>query len=65
MPLKKNLCRGCLSYWCDADVDADADTSKQYINPTLGGGSKNPKIQPHFAVIKMTLITATGISDIV
>ena len=25
MPPKKNLRRGCLSNWCDADADADAD----------------------------------------
>ena len=24
MPAKKNLSRGCLSNWCDADTDADA-----------------------------------------
>ena len=25
IPPKKNLSRGCLSNWCDADTDADAE----------------------------------------
>ena len=36
MPPKKNLSRGCLSNWCDAD--ADADISKTICRPPPYGG---------------------------
>ena len=34
-PKKKNVSRGCLSNWCDADADedADADSSKTICRP--------------------------------
>ena len=48
MPPKKNLSRGCLGNWCDADVDADvdadadanadADSSKTICRPPPYGG---------------------------
>ena len=40
MPPKKNLSRGCLSNWCDADADADADAdiSKTICRPPPYGG---------------------------
>ena len=42
MPPKKNLSRGCLSNWCDADADedadADADSSKTICRPPPYGG---------------------------
>ena len=42
MPPKKNLRRGCLSNWCDADADedadADADSSKTICRPPPYGG---------------------------
>ena len=34
MPPKKNLSRGCLSNWCDAD----AEISKRICRPYGGGG---------------------------
>ena len=33
MPPKKNLSRGSLSNWCDADADEDADSSKTICRP--------------------------------
>ena len=46
MPLKKkNLSRGCLSNWCDADTDANddadanADSSKTICRPPPYGGT--------------------------
>ena len=35
MPPKKNLSKGCLSNWCnaDADEDADANSSKTICRP--------------------------------
>ena len=47
MPPKKNLSRGSLSNWCDADADADADTdadediSKTICRPHPTGGRHN------------------------
>ena len=38
MPPKKNLSSGCLSNWCDADEDADADSSKTICRPPPYGG---------------------------
>ena len=38
MPPKKNLSRGCLSNWCDADADEDADSSKTICRPPPYGG---------------------------
>ena len=40
MPPKKNLSRGCLSNWCNADADADedADSSKTICRPPPYGG---------------------------
>ena len=44
MPPQKNLSRGSLSDWCDADKDeevdedADADISQQYVDPHPTGG---------------------------
>ena len=39
MPPKTNLSRGSLSNWCDADEDADADSSKTICQPPPYGGS--------------------------
>ena len=36
MPPKKNLSRGCLSNCCDADTEADADSSKTICRPPPG-----------------------------
>ena len=36
---KKNLSRGSLSNWCDADEDADADICKTVCQPPRYGGS--------------------------
>ena len=46
MPPKKNLSRGCLSNWCDADVDADADISKTICRPPPygGGGGRHNEV---------------------
>ena len=42
MPPQKNLSRGCLSNWCDADEDANADSSKTICRPpSYGGGGVN------------------------
>ena len=43
MPPKKNLSRGCLSNWCDADADADedADASKTICRPPPYGGGRH------------------------
>ena len=43
MPPKKNLSRGFLSNWCEADDEADAhaDIVKQYVNPHPTGGRHN------------------------
>ena len=43
MPLKKNLSRGSLSNWCDADADEDAyaNSSKKYVDPHPTGGRHN------------------------
>ena len=35
---KKHLSRGCLSNWCDADEDADANSSKTICRPPPYGG---------------------------
>ena len=46
MPPKKNLSRGSLSNWCDAD--ADADSSKTICRPPPYGGQhkkRNPEIK--------------------
>ena len=41
MPPQKNLSRGCLSNWCDADADAYADSSKTICRPPPYGGQHN------------------------
>ena len=39
----KNLSKGSLSNWCDADVDEDADICKEYVepHPTCGRHNKD------------------------
>ena len=43
IPPKKNLSRGSLSNWCDADADqdADADICKTICRPPPYGGQNN------------------------
>ena len=47
MPPKKNLSRGSLSNWCDADADTEADISKtmRHRRPHPTGGPHNYIIQ--------------------
>ena len=38
LPPQKNLSRGSLSNWCDADEDAEADSCKTICRPPPYGG---------------------------
>ena len=48
MPLKKNLSRGSLSNWCDADAeanaDADTDISKTICRPPPYAGVQHNEV---------------------
>ena len=56
MPPKKNLSRGCLSNWCDADEDAAANSSKTICRPPPYRGvdiiKLNIKCQTWFSVFQ-------------